>query len=320
MADTIALTSGGLSAWVTAAQDRLLYFGLRSEPCFRSVADVKPALQAMPGSSVAFRFATDLATATSALTESSDVDRVDGATSTVSVTLVEYGNVMGSSAKLRATGFLDVDAAEIELISYNAVDSIDEIVRDVLVAGTNVRYSATEDASAGRTNIDDGDTLASSDVRYVTAKLRGNKAQPVRGTHFLTFIHPDVSHDLRAEAGDSSKWREAHTYASPDAIYAGEIGAYEGQVFIETPRAKIFANASDGAGGAGNVDVYATVTVGKQALAEAIAIEPHVVQAPVVDRLRRFVSHGWYALAGWSRFRENALYRVESSSSIGTNS
>jgi hypothetical protein len=39
-----------------------------------------------------------------------------------------------------------------------------------------------------------------------------------------------------------------------------------------------------------------------------------------VDALRRFVPVGWYYLAGYARFREASIRRVESSSSIGTNS
>jgi N4-gp56 family major capsid protein len=188
-------------------------------------------------------------------------------------------------------------------------------VRDVLAAGTNVRYAGARVAARNQLNPVQ-DLYTSNDVRFVTAKLRGNKAAPKRGTFYITYIHPDVSYDLRREAGNNASWREAHVYASPDALYAGEIGAYEGQCFIETPRGKVFTDAGSSPTTA---DVYATVTCGQQALAEAQAIEVHVVQSPVVDRLRRFVSHGWYGLLGWGRFREAALYRTEATSTIGAN-
>lgn len=310
MADVIATTAGGLSTWVQAAHDRLLYFALRSQPIFRTIAEVKPTLQTAPGETVNFRFATDLDVVTSTLDESTDVDRVDMATSSVAVSVGERGNAVGTTAKLRATGLMDVDGTATELIAYNAVDSIDAVVRDVLVAGTNVRYAG--DATS-RATVTPEDTLGSDDVRYVVTKLRGNKAAPKRGPFYVAYIHPDVSHDLRAEAGSNASWRESHVYASPDALYAGEIGAYEGAVFIETPRAKVFADAGSSPA---TTDVYATVFCGHQALAEAAAIDVHTVQSPVVDRLRRFVSHGWYGLLGWSIFRQAALYRVESSSSV----
>ena len=62
--------------------------------------------------------------------------------------------------------------------------------------------------------------------------------------------------------------------------------------------------------------VYRTFIAGQQALAEAVAEEPHVVIGPVVDKLMRHRPIGWYGVLGFSRFREEALYRLETSSSI----
>ena len=95
--------------------------------------------------------------------------------------------------------------------------------------------------------------------------------------------------------------------------------------FIETPRAKIFEDASNGSGSTGTIDVYCTHIMGRQALAKAHSIVdgngpfPRVVRGPVVDVLSRFQPVGWYWLGGYARFREAALRRVESSSSIGAN-
>ena len=64
--------------------------------------------------------------------------------------------------------------------------------------------------------------------------------------------------------------------------------------------------------------------MGQEGLAHAFSTmygpEPQVVFGPVTDRLRRFQSVGWYAMCGYGRFREEALYRIESASSIGANS
>jgi N4-gp56 family major capsid protein len=62
--------------------------------------------------------------------------------------------------------------------------------------------------------------------------------------------------------------------------------------------------------------VFNTYFAGQQALAEAVAEEPHVVIGPVVDKLMRHRPLGWYGVLGWARYREEALYRVETSSSI----
>jgi N4-gp56 family major capsid protein len=154
--------------------------------------------------------------------------------------------------------------------------------------------------------------------------LRGDNVPTFNGL-YMGFIHPDVSYDLRSETG-AAAWRDPHVYVDTDMIYNGEIGAFEGVRFVETPRAPLFADASDGAGGAGNIDVYATLVMGRQALAKAHSIVdgngplPKIVRGPIVDTLERFQPVGWYWLGGYGRFREASLRRIESSSSIGANS
>jgi hypothetical protein len=61
---------------------------------------------------------------------------------------------------------------------------------------------------------------------------------------------------------------------------------------------------------------YRTILAGKQALAEAVAQEPNVIIGPVVDRLMRFRPIGWYGVLGFSLYRQAALYRIETGSSI----
>jgi hypothetical protein len=62
--------------------------------------------------------------------------------------------------------------------------------------------------------------------------------------------------------------------------------------------------------------VFSTIVAGKQALAEAVAVEPNVVIGPVTDSLMRFRPIGWYGVLGFARYREASLFRIESGSSI----
>ena len=303
------------------AFDRIAYFALRSELLFDAVADVMPVAQAMPGSAVTFTIFNDLAVADTPLTETSDVTAVAMSDSQVTVTLTEYGNAVSTTAKLRGTSFLDVDAAAANVVGYNAGISIDSVVRDVISAGTNVIYGgggATDPSS--RATVAAEDVIEANDVRKVVAALR--KANAVSfGGMYMGYIHPDVSYDLRRETGVAS-WRDPHVYSDPANIYMGEIGAFEGVRFIETPRGKIFTDE----GASSTVDVYATLIMGRQALAKAHSVVdgngpfPRVVRGPITDTLFRFQPIGWYWLGGYGRFREASLRRVESSSSIGANS
>jgi hypothetical protein len=44
--------------------------------------------------------------------------------------------------------------------------------------------------------------------------------------------------------------------------------------------------------------------------------EPGVVVSPVTDKLQRFRSLGWYFVGGWAIYRDEAIVRLESASSI----
>jgi N4-gp56 family major capsid protein len=193
-------------------------------------------------------------------------------------------------------------------------DSIDEIVQTELRGGTNVRYGSAGSSDPTATNeIAAEDTISAADIRFAVAKLRAANAVARKGSLYWCAIHPEVSHDLRAETGTAS-WRQPHENVDTAGIYAGEIGTFEGVAFIESPR---LPNSQAGAGsGTTQTRVYDTFVMGQQALAEAIAEEPHTVVGPVTDKLMRLRPLGWYAVAGWSLYRPDSLYRIQTASSV----
>lgn len=392
--DTSSSSLGGTvggAGLVQKAYDRLLEFALRSEPLIRSVADKRPARQAFPGSTVVLQRYVDLAQATTALTETTDPDAVSLSTPTsVTITLSEYGNAVLVTRALELFSLADVDPAIANIIAYNLADSIDSVAMTTLRSGTNNIYAGNATAVA---NVDAADTIDSADIRRAVAKLRANKAKARRGSLYWTGIHPEVSHDLRAETGNMG-WNFIHAQSNPavDNIWAGEIGEFEGAFFVESPRlynaksgadqtplattavtvagtsggftvgvassavvatraevgdkitatgmgsnAKITSIASSGNNVIFTVDtantsvvqattaivqvtpvtrVFDTIVCGQQALAEAVAEEPHVVIGNVTDRLMRFRPMGWYGVLGFAVYRDEALFRITSGSSI----
>ena len=382
--------SVGGAGLVQKAYDRLLEFALRSEPLIRSVADKRPARQAFPGSTVVLQKYVDLDQATSTLTETTDPDAVSLTTpTTVTITLNEYGNAVLVTRALELFSLADVDPAIANIIAYNLADSIDVVAMNTLGAGSNVLYGGARTSTATLTA---SDTIDSADIRKAVAKLRSNKAKARRGSLYWTGIHPEVSHDLRAETGNMG-WNFVHANTSPsvDKIWAGEIGDYEGAFFVESSRlansksgadqtalattavtvagtsagftfgvasssviasraevgdkiagtgiasgAKISAISTTGSTTTITVDtantaavtatttvtvtpvtrVFDTIVCGQQALAEAVAEEPHIVIGNVTDKLMRFRPMGWYGVLGFAIYRDEALYRIETGSSI----
>ena len=307
--------TGDVSSDTTAFQ-QLAYFALRSQPMFEMVADVRSTAQSHNGSAVQFNIYNDLSQATSALTEDSDVTAVALGDSTVTVTLAEYGNAVITTAKLRGTSFLNVDADAANIIGYNMVDSIDKVVSDVANGGTNVSYGGS---AGSRAAVAAGDIITADKARQAVADLRTASAPGFENGNYLGMVHPDVAYDLRSETAVTDviafQIRQDAT-----SVRNGSIGVFGGIEWIENPRAGLLADA-----GSGTTDVYQTLICGRQALAKAFSRapgfgeDPSVVFGPVTDTLRRFNPVGWYHLVGYGRFREASLQRIETSSSIGAN-
>ena len=231
-------SSSTISALVQTAYDQYVRMALRSIPVMRSLADVKPVQQAMPGSSVVFSIYSDLAQATSTLTETSDVSSIAlGNPSQVTVTLNEYGSAVTTTKKLNLTSFNDVDSALADIIAYNAADSIDNVVGQVLSAGTNVIYAngpsgTVPTASSGILPVD---TMTVADIRNAVVSLRTNKALPRMGELYAAYLHPRQSADLRAETGTGG-FQELTKYVERTPFVAGAVGVIEGAFIVETPR------------------------------------------------------------------------------------
>ena len=151
--------------------------------------------------------------------------------------------------------------------------------------------------------------INSEALRAAVTTHRTKSVVPVRGSMYATFIHPEVSHDIRRET-DPAGWRQPHTYVDTTELYVGEIGTWEGLIFIETP----FCRKTDNAG----TDVYSTYVFGREALAEAVAEEPHLVVNGNLgqDVFNRKTSVGWYGILGHSIFRPEPLIQIGSTSSI----
>lgn len=308
MADVFTTTSV-LSNQVIAAYDRRAFMALRDEAAFDQYARVKPGNVTSPGSSVSFLFWDDLSAATTALSETVDVDAVGLSDSLVTITPAEYGNSVLVTIRVRKNTFsLGFDSEVADIVAFNMVDSLENLAEIALTAGTNV---TTVDGNA-ESSLTAGDVLTVGFIRREVAKLRAANVRPSSGMNYDVLLHPEVSYDVMADTAGGS-WQDLkHTDASK--LRVGQVGQFAGANFIETTRARVNAN-----GGASNVDSYTTYILGQEAFGKAETIPAHIVPGPVTDRLMRFMPLGWHAYLGYKVIRQAALRRVLSASSIGDN-
>jgi N4-gp56 family major capsid protein len=307
---------------VKTAYDKALDFELRSEPLYRQAVSVRKIQElTQPGETVVFNLYNYMdPLANSDLSETAPASaRAVPSTDTVSVTIREFGDVVIPTWRLRTYSFADVDRAIAQIVAATAADDVDARVRTALLAGANVLRSDAGAPSTTQTtaNIGVDDVFSSRLVRSTVAKLRGASAVPVKGNYYAAYVHPDQSLDLQAETG-AAGWREPHAYSAPGNIWAGEIGSYQGAFFVESPRVYNVRDGidKDGAGaGTQLASVYRSHFLGAQGLAEAVSEEVNITIGPVTDPHNRHRPLGYHGAAGWSIYRENAVWRVETGSS-----
>lgn len=185
---------------VQAAYDKYVEFSLRAAVTFRAIVDKRPVDQSMPGSSVIFNVYPDMVPVTTPLTETVDPDAVAiPATTPVSVTLLEYGNSVQVTRKLRLFSLSDVDPAIADLVAYNMVDSLDRVIMPIASGGTNaIRENGGKMLIGGGTTagVLSTDVFTSRDARAAVAGMRARAVLPREAELYIGYIHPDEQGNL----------------------------------------------------------------------------------------------------------------------------
>ena len=169
----------------------------------------------------------------------------------------QYGTYAAVSDRLEMHAYDDVILGATEEMGASAAQTQEILIRDALLANTNVMYCANGDGSVpeGCENME-GDCLLTPDMVAKAVTLMKKNRVPTIGGKYYAVIHPSVAYDLRK----SEAWVEAHKYASPDQIFNGEIGELHGCRFVENVFAPVLGG--DYANSDGGV-TYATFMFGK---------------------------------------------------------
>ena len=181
----------------------------------------------------------------------------------------QYGTYASVSDILEMRAYDPIILGATEEMAASAAETQETLIRDALLANTNVLYcdniTLATGASAG-TPTAPGEMEATATVLCVltpdsVAKavtiMKKNRVPTINGKYYAV-IHPSVAYDLRK----SDEWVEAHKYSAASEIFNGEIGELHGVRFIENVFAPILAG--DYANKAGG-KTYATYFFGKDA-------------------------------------------------------
>jgi len=310
-------TTATLTGLVQTAYSKAVEFAFQPNLLFAQFAQSKTwkisDRDPMPGDTVTFTIFGALSTATGALSETGDPTAATMTKTQRSVTLAEYGQLVTTTSKLRTLSFANIDLSAARVVGDSMGKSIDLIARaafDSHTGSSYIKYASGSNATA----VLSSSTITAADIRYAHNRLaRGNVIKP-DGMFYVAIVHPDVSHDLRAETG-SGAWRAPKEYVDPANIYNGEIGSFEGFRFVETSNANL---STDGA--SGSVDLYTSYFFGYQAVGYGEGIAPAMGISGPFDALQRLMNVYWYSLCGFGELRRESLFKFYSASSVGSNS
>lgn len=156
--------------------------------------------------------------------------------STVTATLELWGNGVELVEALKETSFLDLPMEYKKLIGQNAGETINEKVRDVLIAGTSVNYANDK---ANREAVLSTDTADLDDFLDVVESLEAADA-PKIGDEYVAIISPYVKTRLMKD----SAFREAVRYlAKGSTMFTGELVSVDGTRFVVTSTAPNVENS-----------------------------------------------------------------------------
>lgn len=178
------------------------------------------------GTTVTFTKRTPFAAATTALTEGQNPESVGITSNKVTATLKGYGNWTKISSLLYHTS-IDRQAKEtVEMLSQNASETIDALVRDVLHAGATVQFAGGKSQLSQLTA---SDILTVKEVKKAVRALKKNNAPVYADGFYLGKVGPDTSYNLM----DDAAWIDAQKYTGRAELYKGEIGKIHKVRFIE---------------------------------------------------------------------------------------
>ena len=269
------------------------------------------------GKNIEFRRFSSLAKALVPITEGVTPTGKKLNVSSVTATVEQYGDFVEQTDLLELTAVDNTIVEATKQLAAQAGLTMDTVVRNEIVGGTNVMYcpkvvDGVETTVISRSAVNKTALLRVKDVFKAAAFLKAMNAPKIDG-YYVGIIHPYVAYDLMQEAGN--QWLEVQKYTTPENMLKGEIGCLGGVRFVESTEAKIWMSGQDGCA------VFATLVLGADAYGvtsvEGGGIE-HIVKQKGYgnDPLNQRSSIGWKGLKTAKRLVEQYMIRIESGSTF----
>lgn len=250
-----------------------------------------------------------------------------------SASVAQYGQWFQFSDQAVWTNEVSVDTELMAVNSQNMSETSDCVVRDNLMAGTNV-FRLTDAiggvSGAARVNVAGPinaaaldkaiRNLKASDTKYwkdginASTKIGTSAVRP----SYVMLIHPYVEYDLEQVQG----YKAVSDYGDQSGLLKGEVGAYKNIRFVTSTLAKYFPDSGATKAGTWSTtgtdsDVFACLLIGMDAYAVIdLASTSEIIYNPQsktdkADPLNQFATLGWKAMLTALILNDNWILRFE---------
>lgn len=251
----------------------------------------------------------DIAINTTPLTEGSRPDKRALTMSTVTLSTVQYGDLVAITDVAKLLSPTAIVPVASEHVTRQAQESLDQVSRDEIATGGTAFYSSVDHTT--RATLDSTDVLAVEGIgglNHLRATMFAGKIPTFSDGFYRLFASPAQGLDLR----EDTNFKDAYKYVDNMPLIKGEIGQIAGFRVIEVVNAPTFSSG---------VTVHAAIAVGNLKGWGAGELQSmrvyHVAPGgDHTDPLAQEELIGWKCMWGVAVLDNDFYFRVESA--VGT--
>lgn len=239
-----ATTTGTIAREVSNFYDRTLLERAVPALVHTRFAQVRDLPRNAGTNVIKFRRYGSLTANTTALTEGVTPSGTSLSVTDVVATVLQYGDYVTLTDIVQMETYDPILTETAEILGEQAGDSIDQLMRTVLAAGTTIQYASTANANS---DITAAMKLTRAEIKEAVRTLRGNNAKPVTsmidpstgfntvpvGRSFIGIVGEDAAFDL----DDAIGWIPVEKYPNKSNVMEDEIGSCANVRFVMSTNA-----------------------------------------------------------------------------------
>jgi N4-gp56 family major capsid protein len=289
------LYTSTLGGYLTAPKlSKKLYEAALPMMRFRQFCSFKEAWGKGRGESVLFDRFSNISTAGGTLVETSTIPRHNIVFSQGTLTVTEYGNAMGKTAKLESLADFDINNPMHRALRNDMAKTIDNAVgaqfQDTLAKYVCITSSTSTLSTNGTASASATSNLNAWHIKNVTDQLKKWNVEPFPDGNYVCIASVGA---IRGILDDSSTggWIDANRYAGSKRLFTGEVGEMHGVRFLQENN--VLSNAI------GNSTAYGEAVIfGQETVQEAVSI-PEEIRVDTPRDFGRDMGVAWYMIGGW---------------------